>query len=348
MALTGEALSRRLLPFEAAPPVLSIEVVQEQQFWDQEFRRNIKQNEKLALRDLQAFDFSAFERVRSCIADGEASVDDLNLIGRLLACFVFKFNVRFAKCIDHLEAFTVFDPRPNIRQKNKAMVRPYLITLLRRFRLPAGRAREFDSSSIIQSAQSFFAMTSEEPGYNYQEALPIGRYFRGLYDSRVDLKAFAYYSVFNLRLFMTGVACESRFNIMKLRQDKGNSGLGDEKLHAAFIFQDCKRSIDTDFPLTYQEMEQWRKTPRPMSRGTLAPTQLKRRRETSAQTGSGIDTSTKALDLKRRRKMERDLKRLVLARRKNHVKEAQARVNRSARESKDQEHKEADHEEIQE
>ena len=70
-----------------------------------------------------------------------------------------------------------------------------------------------------------------------KRSVPIGRYYRGLYESRVDIKAFAYYAVFNLRLLMTSVPCESRFNIMKLRQDKGNSRLGDDKLRAAFIYQ---------------------------------------------------------------------------------------------------------------
>ena len=57
--------------------------------------------------------------------------------------------MRLADKFDYLEAFTVFDPRPEVRVKTKPMVRTFLITLLNRFRMPAARAVEFDSATVI-------------------------------------------------------------------------------------------------------------------------------------------------------------------------------------------------------
>ena len=196
------------------------------QFWDQTLRQTIRSNDCVALRESTTFNLSCFQRTKAIIDSGEASTEDVTMVGDLLACFVFKLNERFAHNWDYTEAMSVFDPRPTVRQKNKGMVREYLIILLKRFRLPTARAKEFDSFTIINHAQNFYALVSDEAGYDFDEdSQPIGRYYRHFYEGRADIRAFSFYAVHCLRLYLVTVACEARFNIMKLRQNKGNMSL---------------------------------------------------------------------------------------------------------------------------
>jgi len=83
-------------------------------------------------------------------------------IDRLLACFVVDMNERFDQNWEYLEALTVFDTK-------QSMVRPFLITLLRRYKMPAVRSLEFDSSTGISYRQFFYALALDEDGYDYHE-----------------------------------------------------------------------------------------------------------------------------------------------------------------------------------
>jgi len=303
-------------PISAAPAALpdpdakqGLAADEDQQFWDQTFRQTIRRNDHLALRRAQDFNFARFERTRAVIELEDVPAEDIALIGRLLACFAVDMNERFEQNWEYLEAFTVFDPRPRVRVRNRAMVRPFLITLLRRYKMPAVRALEFDSSTVISHGQNFYALTSEEEGYAYdEESTPLGPYFRSLFDHRADIKAFAYFAVFCLRIFLVTVSCEALFNIMKLRQNKSNSSLSDSKLDSAFIFQNATRSVDEDFGLFYQQLQRWRQKPSPVLRGIYSSTNDKRARLSAVQTGNGIDRSRLPMDISRRRAAARQFK----------------------------------------
>ena len=88
------------------------------------------------------------------IKSGKATADDVKVIARLLGSFVFHFNRRLVHKMPVLEAFTVFDPRPQIRRKNRRMLNTYLTTLLDRYKMPRERALEFDAERFVLMLKS--------------------------------------------------------------------------------------------------------------------------------------------------------------------------------------------------
>ena len=174
-------LARSCFCIVCAQPVRpSVAAVNENtQFWDQAFRRQVRQNTRVGVRPPGTYDFTRFPRFQSLIDAGAVPFSVIQLVVILLAFFFKRLNIRFACCWDYLEAFVVFDPRPVVRVKTKSMVRTYLVILLKRFKLPPERAALFDADAIVGAALHYYAMTSDEDGYAFEsdEVQPIGRYY---------------------------------------------------------------------------------------------------------------------------------------------------------------------------
>jgi hypothetical protein len=110
---------------------------------------------------------------------------------------------------------------------------------------------------------------------------------------------------------MWSSSVESRFSTMNMVQNDGNSSLGDDVMEAGLTHKDGLRSVDTDFEVLCKEMKQSASVTKARVRGIYQASRDARARVSVVQLGKDMDTSSKPLDLKRRRADEKAAKKKV-------------------------------------